>query len=198
LTRTEAFKVLGISKVKDAKRAYRKLAKQHHPDCGGDPADFKMIGDAYRIAMETTSRYSSGGAMMSGMFSEKGQTMNESKFTKKLVDALERHGAKTFKVHGHPMQKRGVSDLYIAHTWWTGWLELKVTGSVPSDLQYKWLKDLTKLNVAAYWVRLDEKEDTICIYSWDDVLLDGCKASDWFARPLLDQGAEMLKALQGC
>ena len=33
------------------KRAYRKEAKKHHPDYGGDPADFINISDAYKDIM---------------------------------------------------------------------------------------------------------------------------------------------------
>ena len=39
---------VGASKEK-IKKAYRKLAHQHHPDKGGDEAKMKMINEAYAI-----------------------------------------------------------------------------------------------------------------------------------------------------
>ena len=47
------YQTLGISPQADAKeikRAYRKLAGKHHPDKGGDEAEFKKIQNAYRHA----------------------------------------------------------------------------------------------------------------------------------------------------
>ena len=44
------WQVLGIpegSPHEDVKKAYRKLAMQHHPDKGGDPENFKKINQAY-------------------------------------------------------------------------------------------------------------------------------------------------------
>ena len=34
---------------KDIKTAYRKLAREHHPDIGGNPEKFKQIDEAYRV-----------------------------------------------------------------------------------------------------------------------------------------------------
>lgn len=42
---------IGASKD-EVKIAYRRLARQHHPDCGGDPAKFKEIQAAYEQAMK--------------------------------------------------------------------------------------------------------------------------------------------------
>jgi hypothetical protein len=38
--------------VEAVKRAYRRLAKQHHPDRGGDAAHFLALQSAYRQALE--------------------------------------------------------------------------------------------------------------------------------------------------
>lgn len=46
------YDVLGLAKgasKDEIKRAYRKLAVQHHPDKGGDPEKFKEISNAYNV-----------------------------------------------------------------------------------------------------------------------------------------------------
>jgi molecular chaperone DnaJ len=54
------YKVLGVSDTateKDITRAYRKLAKQHHPDAGGgDEAKFKEISAAYDVLGDPAKR----------------------------------------------------------------------------------------------------------------------------------------------
>lgn len=50
--RSNAFEVLGLEGYADAKtirQAYRKLAKKHHPDKGGDAEQFMRIRSAYEI-----------------------------------------------------------------------------------------------------------------------------------------------------
>ncbi|MDD2730531.1 MAG: molecular chaperone DnaJ [Candidatus Portnoybacteria bacterium] len=46
------YKILGISKSAspdEIKRAYRRLAQEHHPDKGGDQQKFKEINEAYQV-----------------------------------------------------------------------------------------------------------------------------------------------------
>lgn len=54
------YKVLGISKTasdEDVKKAYRKLAHQHHPDKkGGNEAKFKEINEAYQVLSNKEKR----------------------------------------------------------------------------------------------------------------------------------------------
>ena len=52
--------ILGVSsKATDAeiKRAYRNLAREHHPDRGGDPARFKTIQNAYEVLSTQRQHY---------------------------------------------------------------------------------------------------------------------------------------------
>jgi molecular chaperone DnaJ len=53
MAKRDYYEVLGVSKSASAdevKRAYRKLAMQHHPDKhGGDDTQFKEIGEAYEV-----------------------------------------------------------------------------------------------------------------------------------------------------
>src|SRR5258708_10166574 len=54
------YHILGISKSasdEEVKKAYRKLAHQHHPDkTGGDASKFKEINEAYQVLSDTTKR----------------------------------------------------------------------------------------------------------------------------------------------
>merc|ERR1719321_1323305 len=56
---TKFYKELGIDKNAsgaDIKKAYRKLAVQHHPDKGGDPEKFKEITRAYEVLSDSDKR----------------------------------------------------------------------------------------------------------------------------------------------
>jgi DnaJ-class molecular chaperone len=53
------YDVLGVSQdcsKDDLKRAYKKMAVQHHPDKGGDPEKFKEIANAYDVLMDDQKR----------------------------------------------------------------------------------------------------------------------------------------------
>ena len=53
------YETLGVSDTADAntiKRAYRKLASQHHPDKGGDTAKFQQVEEAYRTLSDPEKR----------------------------------------------------------------------------------------------------------------------------------------------
>lgn len=53
------YKILGVSRTADAeeiKKAYRKLARKHHPDAGGDEAKFKEINEAYEVLSDDKKR----------------------------------------------------------------------------------------------------------------------------------------------
>ena len=58
-TNDKYYKVLGVSAdaTEEAiKKAYRKLAVQHHPDKGGDSELFKQIGQAYQVLSDPKKR----------------------------------------------------------------------------------------------------------------------------------------------
>ena len=51
--------ILGVPKTApeaEIKRAYRRLASQHHPDKGGDTARFQEIEEAYRVLSDSAAR----------------------------------------------------------------------------------------------------------------------------------------------
>ena len=53
------YNILGVNKTAspdEIKRAYRKLAMQHHPDKGGDEKTFQQINEAYDTLKDTTKR----------------------------------------------------------------------------------------------------------------------------------------------
>lgn len=53
------YKVLGVSKTAtsdELKKAYRKLALEHHPDRGGDDKEFKKINEAYQVLSDPQKR----------------------------------------------------------------------------------------------------------------------------------------------
>lgn len=53
------YKVLGVAKDAtndEIKKAYRKLALEHHPDRGGDDKKFKKINEAYQILSDPQKR----------------------------------------------------------------------------------------------------------------------------------------------
>ena len=53
------YEVLGVPRSATAaeiKKAYRKLAKEHHPDAGGDAAKFQEASEAYEVLSDDTKR----------------------------------------------------------------------------------------------------------------------------------------------
>ncbi len=60
MSKRDYYEVLGIAKSASAdeiKKAYRKLAVQHHPDKqGGDESKFKEIGEAYEVLKDSGKR----------------------------------------------------------------------------------------------------------------------------------------------
>jgi len=53
------YDVLGLTAAStpdDVKKAYRKLAREHHPDKGGDPEKFKKVQEAYEVLSDPEKR----------------------------------------------------------------------------------------------------------------------------------------------
>ncbi len=58
-TAPDYYKTLGVSRTASAdevKKAFRKLARTHHPDAGGDEAKFKEINEAYEVLSDQKKR----------------------------------------------------------------------------------------------------------------------------------------------
>lgn len=59
MSQQDYYKILGVDRSasgEDIKRAFRKLAMQHHPDRGGDQATFQQINKAYEILSDPDKR----------------------------------------------------------------------------------------------------------------------------------------------
>jgi molecular chaperone DnaJ len=59
VAKRDYYEVLGVSKSASAdeiKKAFRRLAVQHHPDRGGDEAKFKEVNEAYEILKDEAKR----------------------------------------------------------------------------------------------------------------------------------------------
>ncbi len=59
MAKRDYYEILGIGKnasPDEIKKAYRRLAVQHHPDRGGDEAQFKEVGEAYEILKDPSKR----------------------------------------------------------------------------------------------------------------------------------------------
>jgi DnaJ-class molecular chaperone len=69
------YSTLGVNRnasPEDIKRAYRKLAGQHHPDKGGDTAKFQQIEEAYRTLSDDGKRQQYDNPMPQGFHHQGG------------------------------------------------------------------------------------------------------------------------------
>ena len=58
-TKPDYYKTLGVSKnatADEIKKAYRKMARENHPDAGGDEEKFKDINEAYEVLSDEKKR----------------------------------------------------------------------------------------------------------------------------------------------
>jgi len=59
MAKKEYYKILGIdksAKITEIRKAYRDLAKQNHPDKGGDVEKMKELNEAYEILRDKKKR----------------------------------------------------------------------------------------------------------------------------------------------
>ncbi len=59
MAKRDYYEILGVSKSASAdelKKAYRRLAVQHHPDRGGNEAQFKEVSEAYEVLKDDAKR----------------------------------------------------------------------------------------------------------------------------------------------
>ena len=84
--------------------------------------------------------------------------------TRKLCRLFEQCNALTFAVVGGRMQQPGWPDRYVAHAYWSGWLEMKEKGRL-SQLQRKVLQGLHERGASAYVLRFDGSQ--VHIEGWD-------------------------------
>jgi hypothetical protein len=182
MNRLQAIDLLGLGGTKPSEispdvltAAFRKRAFETHPDHGGDADQFALVRTAYNFLRKN-------GTMSTGLYvggvpvdevrddlrnfardlfrsNRQGKKYvrsvpKETVLSGDLIKVLELHGAWTFNVHGHVFQKRGVPDLYVAHPFWTGWLELKVEDREVKELQRIQMEKLLGNGVPAFVLRL--------------------------------------------
>lgn len=74
------YSTLGISRDASAaeiKRAYRRLASQHHPDKGGSTAEFQAIEEAYRVLSDPSARHQYDNPVSQPQFATTGFNLDE-------------------------------------------------------------------------------------------------------------------------
>jgi len=79
---SDHYQTLGVSKTAstdEIKRAYRRLASQHHPDKGGDTAQFQRIEEAYRVLSDPAQRqrYDNPQPNFGGFGFQQGQNLHD-------------------------------------------------------------------------------------------------------------------------
>lgn len=81
--------------------------------------------------------------------------MREKDFQRKLIDFLKQRNAFVFNFIGNVFQS-GVPDLFVAHRYWSGWLELKTTSKLTEQQRHN-LTELRRRGQNAYVVRYDKE-----------------------------------------
>ena len=79
--------------------------------------------------------------------------MKENEFASKLTRALRKCNAEVLSVVGNRMQASAWPDIYVAHTYWTGWIEFKGEKTLLRNDQKIMIERLIARNVYAFVVR---------------------------------------------
>jgi DnaJ-class molecular chaperone len=79
---TDHYATLGVTKTATAdqiKQAFRRLASQHHPDKGGDTAQFQRVEEAYRVLSDPAQRqrYDNPQPQFGGFGFQQGQNIHD-------------------------------------------------------------------------------------------------------------------------
>ena len=93
--------------------------------------------------------------------------------TRKIDALLRRRNAIVFAIVGGMRQQDGWSDRYIAHRYWSGWIEFKDTKTRVRDLQRIRIRELNERGVEAYIVRFTD--DGLCVQDHADTVLANCQ-----------------------
>ena len=100
------------------------------------------------------------------------QFKNESEFTRWFCKCCEAMGAKTIAFVGSTMQQNGISDRYISHPLFRGWVEFKRNENKCTTLQRDFLKDMIRVGDVGLVVRLSD--DNICFEDECGIVYFGC------------------------
>ena len=79
--------------------------------------------------------------------------MKENKFAAKITANLRKCNALVLSVVGSRMQQNSWPDAYVAHRYWTGWIEFKGENTVLRKDQAILIEELWTRGVEAYVVR---------------------------------------------
>ncbi len=85
-------------------------------------------------------------------------SVSEFEWKAQLTEDLRGKAALVLSLHGHAMQAPGWPDLYIAHRFWSGWLELKREATL-APLQRERLEGLTSRGVNGWIVHWPFNQD---------------------------------------
>jgi len=82
----------------------------------------------------------------------------EKSITKSITANLDRHGIFWLKIHGSPMQRRGMPDLLVIKEGRAYFFEIKVPGNKPTMLQHHRLEQIQHAGAVA-----------LAVHDWDEV-----------------------------
>ena len=101
-SRGEALRLLGLRdpvERTDIVRAYRRMARQHHPDLGGDPAVFRALTTARDVLLhETGAHHAERGGAGNGR-SVRARQRTRRRLLRRLRQRLHRKGRERGNLH---------------------------------------------------------------------------------------------------